>query len=183
MVEKFALPQASNEAPFAAAAKEATTQCLREVNLGRQGGLAACIQDKLHPTGGSGLPDCSIVGDGKCNGKAPLITPEGSLERNKTATMPNGDKLTVDSSSQANPWHMEDKNGNPIKVQPQLTRELRQPQWFDMSNGATFTPAHPAVNTLGGGRLEAQPNNIIRYPGGSEVEFNRQGIVATRHCR
>lgn len=50
-------------------------------------------------------------------------------------------------------------------------------------NGATYTPAHPAIDTPFGDHIPAQTNNIIHYPNGAQVEFNNQGVVSMKTPR
>lgn len=176
MAQRHEIAQTDHNSDSGKLASEVTQKCLADVD--RMNSLARYVQDRLQQPSGSQsshLPECSIVGSNK-PAERPTLTPK-DLE--KATTLPNGDRLTVNGANPEKPWQMENKEGQSITIKPQLSREVREPQWYGLSNGAIYTPAHPAINS-GFSSIEAQPNNVIDYPDGTRVEFNSKGVVAVK---
>jgi hypothetical protein len=151
--------------------KDARNKCMRELSpRSDMDAVSACFLSPL-----------DHEKDDPAQRYLPAYQKDGSPEEDKpVARMPNGDTLTVNASDPEQPWQMQDSDGKPVKVLPLLTREIRQPPWSEMSNGATYFPAHQEIDTFLGDRVPAQPNHIISYPDGSAVEFNNRGIVDVR---
>ena len=115
--------------------------------------------------GGSGPVSDHDAGVAAASGKADLtlklpggdnISISGSKE---TLNDRDGSSLTVDHGK----WSLKDPGGNDVKEIPQLTRELRVPQWYDLTNGGKVTYGNDATT--------------ITYPDGHTVSFNKAGIT------
>ena len=74
----------------------------------------------------------------------------------------DGNHLTVKNGG----WDMTDANGKKVEELPQLTRELRMPPWYDLSNGGRVTYDNGQTT--------------ITMPGGKEVVFDKGGISAIK---
>jgi len=80
-------------------------------------------------------------GDGKTPSDAGLSIslPGGDMigfhGEKQTLDTTDGSHLTVNHGG----WKLKDEKGKDVTELPQLTRELRNPPWFDLSNGGTVT--------------------------------------------